>query len=124
MIGKDLDVTPMEAFFLMVLNTPESLSGSEIVLKIKENLGLNWTPSAGATYKILQSMEKKQFIQETTKEEDRNDQRLRTYNLSEKGKEILPIIASRIIKIALFVDSCCPQCSTEDGVIVKIVKKE
>ncbi|MBN1328930.1 MAG: hypothetical protein JXA54_05605 [Candidatus Heimdallarchaeota archaeon] len=45
MIGKDIDVTPMEAFFLMVLNGQKSLSGSEIVQKIRENLGLNWVPS-------------------------------------------------------------------------------
>ncbi|NHJ49645.1 MAG: hypothetical protein FK733_17780 [Asgard group archaeon] len=59
MLGKDLDVTPMEVFFIMVLSRPESLSGSEIVEKIKDNLGLDWTPSPGATYKILQSIEKK-----------------------------------------------------------------
>ena len=124
MIGKDLDVTPMEAFFLMALNTTESLSGSEIVLKIKKDLGLNWTPSPGATYKILQSMEKKQFIQETTKKEDRNDQRLRTYTLDEKGKEILPIIAKRIIKVALFLDKCFPQENFEGEVTIKIIKRE
>lgn len=123
MIGKDLNVTPMEAFFLMVLNTPESLSGSEIVTRIKENLGLNWAPSPGATYKILQSMEKKEFILETTKEEDREDQRVRTYKLSKKGKETIPIIASRIIKIALFVDECCPQNCVDD-VVIKMKREE
>ncbi len=126
MLGKDLDVTPMEVFFLMVLNIPESLSGSEIVQKIKENLGINWTPSAGATYKILQSIESKGFIQETTKEEERKDQRIRTYTLTEKGKEILPTISSRILKIAFFADSCCSNIDIEkrDIRIIKINREK
>ncbi|MGC9781171.1 MAG: PadR family transcriptional regulator [Candidatus Heimdallarchaeota archaeon] len=122
MIGKGLNATPMEAFFLMVLNDPVSLSGSEIVQNIRDNLGLDWTPSPGATYKILQSMEKKGFIQETTKKEGREDQRIRTYNLTAKGKEILPIITSRILKIALFADSCCPNLSGEKSDSIRIIR--
>ncbi|HUT80064.1 MAG TPA: PadR family transcriptional regulator [Candidatus Bathyarchaeia archaeon] len=122
MIGKDIDVTPMEAFFLMVLNGKKSLSGSEIVQNIRENLGLNWTPSAGATYKILQSMEKKELIIETTQKEDREDQRMRTYAMAVKGKETLPIITKRILKIALFVDSCCPELISEEDNVIRIVR--
>ncbi|MHA1127020.1 MAG: PadR family transcriptional regulator [Candidatus Heimdallarchaeota archaeon] len=122
MIGKGLEVTPMEAFFLMVLNNQTSISGSEIVQSIRDNLGLNWTPSPGATYKILQSMEKKEYIEETTQKEQREDQRIRTYNLTKKGKELLPIITSRILKIALFADSCCPNLSLEKGDMIKIIK--
>ena len=76
MIGKGLEVTPMEAFFLMVLNNQTSLSGSEIVQSIRDNLGINWTPSPGATDKILQSMEKKKYIEETTQKEQRENQRI------------------------------------------------
>ncbi|NHJ84979.1 MAG: hypothetical protein FK734_05925, partial [Asgard group archaeon] len=86
------------------------------------NLGLNWTPSAGATYKILQSMEKKELIFETTQKEDREDQRIRTYMLTDKGNETLPIITKRILKIALFVDSCCPELLNDDNSVIRIVK--
>jgi DNA-binding PadR family transcriptional regulator len=122
MIGKGLEVTPMESFFLMILNSPTSLSGSEIVQNIKENLGINWTPSPGATYKILQSMEKKGYIEETTKTEEREDQRIRTYSLTSRGKEILPIITKRILKIALFADSCCPNLGDEMGESIRIIR--
>lgn len=122
MIGKGLEVTPMESFFLMILNNPTSLSGSEIVQNIKENLGINWTPSPGATYKILKSMEKKGYIEETTKVEEREDQRIRTYALTSRGKEILPIITKRILKIALFADSCCPNLREEKGESIRIIR--
>lgn len=121
MIGKGLDVTPMEAFFLMILNNRTSLSGAEIVQYIKENLGMNWTPSPGATYKILQSMEKKEYIKETT-EESREDQRIRTYDLTKKGKEILPIITKRILKIALFADNCCAGIIDEKGSTIRVIR--
>ncbi|MHA1112639.1 MAG: PadR family transcriptional regulator [Promethearchaeota archaeon] len=122
MIGKGLNVTPMEAFFLMVLNKPGSLSGSEIVHMIKEELGIDWTPSPGATYKVLQSMTNKGYITETTEKEERGDQRIRSYTLTEKGKNILPIITRRILKIALFADSCCADLSDNEDREIKIIR--
>ena len=67
-------------------------------------------------------MEKKEYILETTKKEDREDQRIRTYTLTKKGKEILPKITSRILKIALFVDSCCPNLDLEKSDSIRIIK--
>ncbi|NHJ86950.1 MAG: hypothetical protein FK734_15920 [Asgard group archaeon] len=122
MIGKDLDVTPMEAFFLMVLKTKKSQSGSEIVEQIQKNLGTSWAPSPGATYKILQSLEKKDLIKETTQKENREDKRIRTYDLTQKGLETLPVITKRILKIALFADSCCADLCVDNSNDIKIIR--
>ncbi len=108
MFGKNLEITPMEALFLMVLNRGESISGSEIVQKINEDLGTDWSPTPGATYKIVQSLEKKEFIKETTASEHRKDQRIRTYTLTKKGQGMIPTIAFRIRKIVAFTEDCCP----------------
>ncbi|MBN1328929.1 MAG: hypothetical protein JXA54_05600 [Candidatus Heimdallarchaeota archaeon] len=79
-------------------------------------------PLAGVTYKILQSMEKKELILETTQKKDREDQRMRNYMLVEKGEETLPIITKRILKIALFADSCCPELLNDDNNVIRIVR--
>ncbi|MHA2298751.1 MAG: PadR family transcriptional regulator [Candidatus Hodarchaeales archaeon] len=121
MLGKKIEITPMESLFLMVLHKSVSLSGSEIVQKLKEDLGDEWSPSPGATYKIVQSLEKKGFIQETTENEKRKDQRIRTYSLTTKGREIVPIITSRVRKVVIFISSCCPDC--RDGLAIDDEKK-
>lgn len=109
MIGKNLEVTPTEALFLMALHSSPSLSGSGIINKLIEDLGDDWTPSPGAVYKMIQSLEKKGFIQETTEKEDRKDQRIRTYALTSRGREIVPKVTSRVRKIVVFMDECCPE---------------
>jgi DNA-binding PadR family transcriptional regulator len=121
MFGKNLEITPMESLFIMVLNNTVSLSGSEIVEKITSDLGDEWTPSPGATYKIIQSLEKKGYIQETTQKTNPKDQRIRTYALTSKGKDILPKLTSRVRKIVIFTSSCCPECC--EGLEVGVSEK-
>ena len=120
MIGKQLEITPTESLFMMILHGSPSLSGSEIVKKLNDDLGEEWSPSPGATYKIVQSLEKKGFIKETTSVENRDDQRIRTYSLTTKGKAIIPKVTSRVKKVVVFMEECCPGCC--DGLIV--VKKD
>ncbi|MFW9998449.1 MAG: PadR family transcriptional regulator [Candidatus Odinarchaeota archaeon] len=122
MLGKMMEITPTEALFLMVLHSTSSLSGSEIVQKLNEDLGKEWSPSPGATYKIIQSLEKKGLITETT-EENRQDKRIRTYSLTARGRNMVPRVTSRIRKILIFASSCCPECS-EGLVIVKSDKPD
>ncbi|MFX0061202.1 MAG: PadR family transcriptional regulator [Candidatus Hermodarchaeota archaeon] len=109
MLGKNLEITPMEALFLMVLYNTPSLSGSEIVQNLRSNLGEDWSPSPGATYKTVQSLEKKGLIQETTQKANRKDQRIRTYSLTAKGKVMVPEVTSRVRKIVIFTNECCPE---------------
>ena len=121
MFGKNLEITPTEAIFLLVLKKSNSLSGSEIVESITSNLGSDWIPTPGATYKILRSLEKKEFIEETTTNEARKDQRIRTYSLSHAGQEIVPKVSERFRKVVMFMDSCCPGCC--DGIVIIRRKK-
>ncbi|WP_371803706.1 PadR family transcriptional regulator [Candidatus Lokiarchaeum ossiferum] len=121
MFGKNLEITPTEAIFLLVLKKQDSISGSEIVESISSNLGSDWVPTPGATYKIIRSLENKGFIEETTGSEGRKDQRIRTYSLSSAGKSIVPKVSERFRKVVLFMDSCCPGCC--DGIIVIRRKK-
>ena len=118
MIGKDLEITPMQALFLLVLHNSPSISGSEIVKQITDNLGEEWTPSAGATYKMVQSLQEKRFIEETTQEEKRQDQRIRTYSLTVKGKEMVLSVTARVSRIVSFMATCCPE-ATEGIVVLK-----
>jgi DNA-binding PadR family transcriptional regulator len=132
MIGKDLEITPTQALFLIALQDAEinpdkdgsaeqgsqSLSGSEIVEKITVELGEEWKPSAGATYKIVQALETKGYIQETTEEENRKDQRKRTYSLTSEGREMVTKVALRAGKLFYFMASCCPE-QTKAFMVVK-----
>ena len=115
LIGKDLNITSAETLFMLALKASGSISGSEIVKKITNELGEEWIPTPGATYKILQSLQKKELIQETTESEEIEDQRIRVYKLTEKGRENADILCQRITKLFIFMNSCCPGCC--DGVI-------
>ncbi|MHA2247111.1 MAG: PadR family transcriptional regulator [Candidatus Hodarchaeales archaeon] len=119
MFGKNLDVTPTESLFLLVLYNHTSLSGSEIVKNVKEDLGEEWSPTPGATYKIIQKLIEKEYIHETTKTEKKNrDKRIRTYTLTPEGSKMVIKVITRMRKMIGFVESCCP-----DGEGVIIVKK-
>ncbi|MFW9906651.1 MAG: PadR family transcriptional regulator [Candidatus Thorarchaeota archaeon] len=119
MFGKNLNVTPTESLFLLVLYNQTSLSGSEIVKFVKEDLGKDWSPTPGATYKIIHNLIDKGYIHETTKkEEEDRDKRIRTYTLTPEGSTLVIKIISRMRKMIGFIESCCPE---GDGVI--IVKK-
>ncbi len=116
MLGKQIDLSSTEALFLMVLYNSNSLSGSEIVQKLKQSLGEEWLPTPGATYKIVQSLETKGFLKETTKKEKRKDQRIRTYALTSEGKEMIPKVGSRFRKLVTFATECCPESC--EGIII------
>ena len=117
MFGKNLKLSPTEIIFLLILKTEQSLSGSEIVQRIDDQLGEDWKPTPGATYKILQSLQSKGFIIETTDNSHRKDQRIRTYSISESGTEIIPSVSSRFNKVLVFMNDCCPGCC--DNVIIQ-----
>lgn len=119
MFGKNLAVTPTESLFLLVLYNHTSLSGSEIVKYVKDDLGDDWSPTAGATYKIIQSLIKKRYIHETTKKkEEGRDKRMRTYTLTSEGTTMVIKVITRMRKMIGFMESCCP-----DGDRIIIVKK-
>jgi len=119
MFGKNLEVTPTEALFLLVLYNNKNISGTEIVNQVKEDLGEDWSPTPGATYKILHKLIEKELILETTntKEEER-DQRIKTYALSSEGESMVVKVIARMQKVIGFVDSCCPE-DTDRIIIMK-----
>ena len=125
LIGKDLEITSMQTLFLMAMNNEEALSGSEIVEKLEKGLGEEWIPTPGARYKILQSLEERKLIKETTEQEKRKDQRIRTYKLSSEGEEMVQKLSSRVTKLFLFMNSCCPGCCEDiDLRTIRIVPKK
>lgn len=119
MFGKNLAVTPTESLFLLVLYNNTSLSGSEIVKYVKEDLGEEWSPTSGATYKIIRNLIEKGYIHETTEKEKKDrDKRIRTYTLTSEGKSMVIKIINRMRKMIGFMESCCP-----DGNGIIILKK-
>ena len=107
-LGKNLDISPTEALFILVLHN-QNLSGSEIVKRVKEDLGDEWSPSPGATYKIMRSLMDKELIEETTNtDEDKRDKRIRTYSLTDEGRSMVLKVTGRMRKMIGFVDQCCP----------------
>ena len=122
MFGKDLEVSPTESLFLLVLYNHTSLSGAEIVKNVKEQLGEEWSPTPGATYKIIQKLIEKSYINETTeKEKKERDKRIRTYSLTLEGREMVVKVIARMQKMIGFIDSCCPNGDITD---VRIVIKK
>ena len=116
-----MDITPTEALFLLVLHN-QNLSGSEIVKRVKEDLGDEWSPSPGATYKIIKSLEDKKLIQETTNtDEDKRDKRIRTYSLTDNGNSMVLKVTKRMRKMIGFVEQCCP---SENGQIIVMKKSD
>lgn len=120
MFGKDLEVSSTESLFLLVLYNHTSLSGSEIVKSVKEELGEEWSPTPGATYKIIQKLIEKGYISETTEKQKKDrDKRIRTYTLTnQKGRNMVSKIIIRMQKMIVFAETCCP-----DGGKIVIVKK-
>ena len=123
MFGKNLALSPTKIIFLLVLKNVQSLSGSDIVKQIKSQLGEEWKPTPGATYKILSSLQDDGYIFETTGDENIKDQRIRTYSITDKGKNIIPEVSSRFSKVLVFMNDCCPGCC-DTAIIMKINKEE
>jgi DNA-binding PadR family transcriptional regulator len=122
-LGKNLDITPTESLFLLVLHN-QNLSGAEIVTRVKEDLGEDWSPSAGTTYKIIQSLEGKGFIQETTNtQEKKRDKRIRTYSLTKEGRSMVLKVTGRMRKMIGFVQQCCPD-GDEEFILLKKSDKD
>jgi DNA-binding PadR family transcriptional regulator len=120
--GKKLAISPTKIIFLLVLKSAQSLSGSQIVNNIKTQLGEEWKPTPGATYKILSSLEDDGYILETTGSENIKDQRIRKYSITDKGTKIIPEVSSRFNKVFMFMQDCCPGCC--DNTIVLKINKE
>jgi DNA-binding PadR family transcriptional regulator len=120
--GKNLEVTPTEALFLLVLQNQSDLSGTEIVSMVKNELGKEWSPTPGATYKIIKNLLDKGYIDDTTnKDEENRDERIKTYSLTADGRNIVIKIVARMQKVVGFLDTCCPDGS---GRIVIVNKSE
>ena len=126
MLGKNLEITPTEALFLLVLHNSEPLAGYTIVSRLQESLGDDWSPSTGATYKIIQSLVEKRLIEEqaevdsnirTTKEGSK-DQRIKTYVLTSEGADMVLKVTARMSRILGFIESCCPD-ATDFKIVVK-----
>lgn len=116
MFGRNIEVSQLEALFLITLHSNDSMTGSAIAKKISGDLGEEWAPSSGAIYKTLDKLRNNGFIEDTTPE-DLKDKRIRTYTLTKKGRDIVPIVASRVQKIVVFVEDCCPDgcCSIDSS---------
>ena len=120
--GKNLEVTPTEALFLLVLQNQSDLSGTEIVSMVKNELGSEWSPTPGATYKIIKNLLDKGYINDTTNMDEKNrDERIKTYTLTSEGKNIVFKIVNRMQKVVGFLDTCCPDGT---GRIVIVNKSE
>ena len=119
MFGKNLEVTPTESLFLLVLYNQANLSGSEIVKNVKEDLGEEWSPTPGATYKIIHNLIEKGYIHETTEIDKKDrDKRIRTYNLTPEGNKMVIRVNTQMRKMIGFMESCCP-----DGGRIIVMKK-
>ena len=71
---------------LILLNKKPS-HGYEIMKEIKDRTGGFWKPTAGGVYPILRDLEKTGYIEgEWHKQNNRN---IKTYRITEKGKNIL-----------------------------------
>jgi DNA-binding PadR family transcriptional regulator len=71
---------------LILLNKKPS-HGYEIMMEIKDRTGGFWKPTAGGVYPILRDLEKTGYIKgEWRKQNNRN---IKTYRITEKGKNIL-----------------------------------
>ena len=106
-LGKDIDITSIQAMFLCVLQGKNLQSGSEIVELLDSRLGSAWVPSAGGTYKVLAQLIKKGYIHEVTKEQERKDQRFRVYTLTKEGQQQVKEILERIQRVNMFISECC-----------------
>ena len=62
------DFTSIQTLFLFVLHKHPSMTGSEIVEVIEKEIGKDWVPSPGTTYKILKKLVREGCIEETTDE--------------------------------------------------------
>ncbi len=119
MFGKDLEITPTESLFLLILFNDENLSGADIIKSVKDDLGEEWSPTPGATYKIIQKLIEKNYINETTEIEKKDrDKRIRTYSLTPEGRKMVVKVIARMQKMIGFIDSCCP-----NGGSIVIVKR-
>ncbi len=106
-IGKDAGLTPTQSLFLLTLHSAGSRSGAEIVQTIREDLGQAWVPSPGAVYKTLKQLVDKGLIAETTTEESRGDNRVRTYKILPDGDRKVREVVARANRMYAYVSECC-----------------
>ena len=114
------EFTSIQTIFLFVLHKHPSITGSEIVSIIETEIGKDWVPTAGATYKILKRLLKLGCINETTVTEN-TDGRKRTYELSSCGKAFVKDQTERMLRLVGFFYDCCPEYAT-DYQVLKISK--
>ncbi len=114
------EFTSIQTLFLFVLHKHPSMTGSEIVSMIESEIGKDWVPTAGATYKILKRLLKLGCIIETT-ETGNTDGRKRTYELSSCGRAFVKDQTERMLRLVGFFYDCCPEYAT-DYQIIKVCK--
>ncbi len=110
MITQSTDITPLQSLFLMVIKSSDgSVSGAEIVRTIRSQLGNQWVPTPGARYKVLKNLLEKGLIEETTQKEERDDQRVRTYSLTDAGLQKVKEVMEQATHVFKFMSSCCSE---------------
>ena len=108
LILENSNITSSQSLFLFVLYSNPSLSGIQIVNKMQKKIGTDWIPTPGARYKILQKLEEKGLIEETTDYDNRKDKRIRTYKTTSNGVEMVKSQIERMNIMLEFITDCCP----------------
>ena len=108
LVLENYDITSSQSLFLFVLYSNSNISASEIVEKIRSKLGNERVPTPGARYKIIQKLEEKRLIEETTNQENRKDKRKRTYKTTRAGNEMVKSQIQKMEAMFEFINDCCP----------------
>jgi DNA-binding PadR family transcriptional regulator len=85
-------VSPVE-FLILVLLQEKPMAGSDIINDLKAKFGGAWEPKSGTIYPTLSRLENDQLIKNISDTEESGTKKV--YTLTDKGKEILQIIAER-----------------------------
>ena len=85
-------VSPVE-FLILVLLQEKPMAGSDIIQDLAAKFGGAWEPQSGTIYPTLSRLENDQLIKNISETEDTGTKKM--YTLTDKGKEVLKIIAER-----------------------------
>lgn len=111
------ELTSIQTIFLFVLHRHPNSTGTDIVSIIEKEIGKDWIPTPGATYKILSRLHSAGCIIETTDLNNSTDGRKRTYELSQCGYDFVKQQSDRMLRLVGFLYDCCPQYSTTYKII-------
>jgi len=85
-------VSPVE-FLILVLLQEKPMAGSDIIQDLKAKFGGAWEPKSGTIYPTLSRLENDKLIQNITESGEGGTKKM--YQLTDKGKGVLKIIAER-----------------------------